>query len=313
MNPSKILHVDENHPLLLEGLEDLGYQNVLAYKTPLEELLNEIIQYEGMVIRSRFPIDKEFIDSAKNLRFIARVGAGLENIDLKYAQSKNIHLIAAPEGNRNAVGEHTLGLLLGLMNKLRLGHRSIQDGKWLRETHRGFELENKTVGIIGYGNTGKNFAQKLKGFSVRVLCHDILPNKGDDNATQVDLKTLMKEAQVLSLHIPQSTLTEEMINQNFISEMKHPFWFLNTARGKAVNTNDLVNGLKSGKILGAGLDVLEYESASFHSIFNAKNRPEALTYLLSADNVLLSPHVGGWTIESHQKLAQTILDKIKIL
>ena len=313
MSPLKILHVDENHPLMLERLERLGYHNDLAYTTPLEEILKTINTYDGMVIRSRFPIDKKFIDTAQNLRFIARVGAGLENIDVKYAQSKNIHLIAAPEGNRNAVGEHAIGLLLGLMNKLRLGHHSIQQGKWLREVHRGFELENKKVGIIGYGNTGKNFAEKLKGFNVKVLCHDILPNIGDENATQVDLQTLMDEVQVLSLHIPQSKQTENMINKAFISKMKYPFWFINTARGKAVVTQDLVAGLRSGKILGAGLDVLEYESASFHSIFNIKNRPEALDFLLSADNVLLSPHVGGWTVESHRKLAQTIVDKIKSL
>jgi len=313
MYPPKILHIDENHPSLLKGLEALKYDNILAYKTPLTTILKNVDQYEGVVIRSRFPIDKNFIDAAQNLRFIARVGAGLENIDLEYARSKNIHLIAAPEGNRNAVGEHTVGLLLGLMNKLRVGHQSIQKGKWLREAHRGFELENKTVGIIGYGNTGKNFAQKLKGFNVRILCHDVLPNQEDENATQVDLKTLQKEAQVVSLHIPQTHLTEKMFDQAFISKMKHPFWFLNTARGKAVVTKDLVEGLRSRKILGAGLDVLEYEPASFRSIFNARNLPKPLEYLLSSENVILSPHVGGWTVESHQKLAQTIVDKIKAL
>jgi len=309
----KILHIDENHPLLLDGLERLGYHNILAYKIPLDEILKNINQYDGVVIRSRFPIDEKFIDRAQNLQFIARVGAGTENINLNYARSKNIHVITAPEGNRNAVGEHAIGMLLSLMNKLYLGHQSIRGGKWLRETHRGFELENKTVGIIGYGNTGKSFAQKLKGFNVRVLCHDILPDIGDENAAQSTLKVLMKESQVLSLHIPQSTLTERMINQNFISKMEHPFWFLNTARGNAVVTKDLVEGLRSGKILGAGLDVLEYESTSFQSIFEAKSSPETLDYLLSAENVLISPHVGGLTFESHRKMAQTIVDKIKAL
>ena len=313
MNAPLILHVDENHPLLVEGLETLGYKNILAYETPIKEVLKNLHHYSGMVIRSRFPINKEFIDAGKNLKFIARVGAGMENIDVEYAQIKNILLIAAPEGNKNAVGEHTLGLLLSLMNKLRNGHQSIRQGNWLREEHRGWELEGKTIGIIGYGNTGKKFAEKLKGFNVTILYNDILQGIGDKNATEASIKTLQEKSDVLSLHIPQNDSTYRMINTSFIKAMKKPFWFLNTARGKAVVTEDLVEGLNSGKILGAGLDVLEYESSSFRSIFKKANRPKALEHLLSAENVLLSPHVGGWTFESHRKLAQTILNKIKIL
>ena len=313
MKAPLILHVDENHPLLVEGLETLGYKNILAYETPIKEVLKNLHHYSGMVIRSRFPVNKEFIDAGKNLKFIARVGAGMENIDVEHAQSKNILLIAAPEGNKNAVGEHTLGLLLSLMNKLRNGHQSIRQGNWLREEHRGWELEGKTIGIIGYGNTGKKFAEKLKGFNVTILYNDLLPGIGDKNATEATIKTLQEKSDVLSLHIPQTESTNQMINTSFIKAMKKPFWFLNTARGKAVVTEDLVKGLNSGKILGAGLDVLEYESASFRSIFKKADRPKALEYLLSAENVLLSPHVGGWTFESHRKLAQTILNKIKIL
>ena len=313
MNAPLILHVDENHPLLVEGLETLGYKNILAYETPIKEVLKNLHHYSGMVIRSRFPINKEFIDAGKNLKFIARVGVGMENIDVEYAQIKNILLIAAPEGNKNAVGEHTLGLLLSLMNKLRNGHQSIRQGDWLREEHRGWELEGKTIGIIGYGNTGKKFAEKLKGFNVTILYNDILQGIGDKNATEASIKTLQEKSDVLSLHIPQNGSTYRMINTSFIKAMKKPFWFLNTARGKAVVTEDLVEGLNSGKILGAGLDVLEYESSSFRSIFKKANRPKALEHLLSAENVLLSPHVGGWTFESHRKLAQTILNKIKIL
>ena len=313
MNAPLILHVDENHPLLVEGLETLGYKNILAYETPIKEVLKNLHHYSGMVIRSRFPVNKEFIDAGKNLKFIARVGAGMENIDVEYAQIKNILLIAAPEGNKNAVGEHTLGLLLSLMNKLRNGHQSIRQGDWLREEHRGWELEGKTIGIIGYGNTGKKFAKKLKGFNVTILYNDILQGIGDKNATEASIKTLQEKSDVLSLHIPQNDSTYRMINTSFIKAMKKPFWFLNTARGKAVVTEDLVEGLNSGKILGAGLDVLEYESSSFRSIFKKANRPKALEHLLSAENVLLSPHVGGWTFESHRKLAQTILNKIKIL
>ena len=313
MNSNLVLHVDENHPLLLEGLEKIGYENHLAYDTPLENLLEGIHRYQGVVIRSSFPLDKVFIDKATSLKFIARVGAGLENIDLEYAQKKEIALLAAPEGNRNAVGEHVLGMLLALTNKLRSAHLSIQNGRWEREAHRGTELEGKTIGIVGYGNTGKSFSKKLKGFDVEVLCYDIKSKVGDENAKQVSLSELQKRAQILSLHVPQTPQTTAMFNSSFIEQMSNPFWFLNSARGKAVVTEDLVQGLKTGKILGAGLDVLEYESSSFHSIFNQTNRPKALDYLLTSDRVLLSPHVGGWTTESHVKLAQTILDKITAL
>ena len=310
MNSKLILHIDENHPLLLKGLSNLGFENHLAYTKPLEKILIDLPNYHGIVIRSRFPIYKNFIGLAPKLKFIARVGAGLENIDTAYAHSKNISTIAAPEGNRNAVGEQALGMLLGLMNKLRQAHSTVQKGKWQREAHRGWELEGKTVGIIGYGNTGKSFAKKLSGFDVEVIFHDIKTNIGDENAQQVSLEELKKRAQILSLHIPQSTDTNGLVNQQFIAEMKNSFWFLNTARGKAVVTDELVAGLKSGKILGAGLDVLEYESSSFHSILNDQNPPKALHYLLTSEKVLLSPHIAGWTFESHIKLAQTIVDKI---
>jgi D-3-phosphoglycerate dehydrogenase len=310
MTTKQILHVDENHPLLIEGLGSLGYTNVEAYDTPLEEIKESLHLYEGLVIRSRFPIDREILDRATGLKFIARLGAGLENIDVGYAESKNIKLFAAPEGNRNAVGEHALGLLLSLMNKLRLGHQSIQNGNWLREEHRGWEIEGKTVGIIGYGNTGKSFSEKLKGFNTRVIFHDIQLNLEDNHAKQVSLDVLQKEADILSLHIPQTPKTIGMIDSKFIERMKKPFWLINTARGKAVVTKHLVSALKSGKVLGAGLDVLEHESSSFQSIFKGNNLPVELSYLLEAENVLLSPHVGGWTVESHRKLAQTILRKI---
>ena len=314
MKKPRVLHVDENHPLLLKGLKSLGYENTLAYNTPLENLISQLKNYQGLVIRSRFPVDQNLLEVATKLKFIARVGTGLENIDLKYAKFRKIKLIAAPEGNRNAVGEHALGLLLALMNKLRLGHQSISKGLWLREAHRGWELEGKKVGIIGYGNTGKSFAKKLTGFnSLEVLCHDIKPNMGDAAAKQVTLKEIQNKAQILSLHIPQTPENLGMINKTFIDKMQHPFWLINTARGKVLVTDDLVDALKSGKVLGAGLDVLEYESRSFYSIFNSSKLPDSLKYLTEAEQVILSPHVGGWTVESHRKLAQTILNKIEAL
>ena len=311
MRKPLILHVDENHPLLIKGLKDMGFENVIEYNTPLEKLIPNLNLYQGLVIRSRFPIDKKFLDLATNLKFIARVGAGLENIDISYAEHKNISLIAAPEGNRNAVGEHALGMLLGIMNKLRMGHQNISKGLWLRELHRGYEIEGKTVGIIGYGNTGKSFAKKLTGFNdVEILCYDIKPNLGDKIAKQVSINELQSKAQIISLHVPETDQTIGMIDKNFISKMKHPFWLINTARGKAVVTKDLVDAIKSKKIIGAGLDVLDYESSSFNSVFNSDKELNSLKFLIEADQVILSPHVGGWTVESHQKLAKTILNKI---
>ena len=314
MSRPKVLHIDKNHHLLLEGLESLGYKNVLAYDTPLSILLPKLKEYFGVVIRSRFPINKKFIDKASNLKFIARVGSGLENIDVRYATKKNINLLSAPEGNRNAVGEHALGMLLCLMNKIRLGHESIKEGVWNREEHRGWELEGRTVGIIGYGNTGQSFAKKLKGFNnLKIIFYDIKQNLGDDFAQQVSLEVLKENAEILSLHIPESKETSGMINEKFINQMQNPFWLINTARGKAVNTDDLVIGIKSGKILGAGLDVLEYESSSFYSIFNDNKKNSSLTFLKNSKQVILTPHVGGWTLESHKKLSETILDKIRAL
>ena len=314
MSRPKVLHIDKNHHLLLEGLESLGYKNVLAYDTPLSILLPKLKKYSGLVIRSRLPINKKFIDNASNLKFIARVGSGLENINVRYATKKNIALLSAPEGNRNAVGEHALGMLLCLMNKIRLGHESIREGIWNREEHRGWELEGRTVGIIGYGNTGQSFAKKLKGFNnLKIIFYDIKQNLGDDFAQQVSLEVLKENAEILSLHIPESKETSGMINEKFINQMQNPFWLINTARGKAVNTDDLVIGIKSGKILGAGLDVLEYESSSFYSIFNDNKKNSSLTFLKNSKQVILTPHVGGWTLESHKKLSETILDKIRAL
>ncbi len=306
----KILHLDTNHELLLNQLNDLGFTNHEDYSSSKDEVEAKIGNYDGIIIRSRFTIDTQFLDAATHLKFIGRVGAGLENIDCDYAEQKGVYLISAPEGNRNAVGEHTLGMLLSLFNKLNKADREVRQGKWLREDNRGIELDGRTVGLIGYGNMGKAFAKKLRGFDVEVLCYDIKPNVGDDNARQVSLKEFQEKVDVVSLHTPQTPLTLNMINSDFINQFKKSFWLLNTARGKSVVTADLVSALKSGKIHGAGLDVLEYEKKSFESLFSS-DMPEAFLFLIQAKNVLLSPHVAGWTVESKEKLAQTIVDKIK--
>jgi D-3-phosphoglycerate dehydrogenase len=309
----KILHIDSNHPLLWDQLEQAGFINHADFTSSKQEIEAKIQDYQGIVIRSRFKIDKQFLDKAINLQFIARVGAGLESIDCDYATSKNIALIAAPEGNCNAVAEHTLGMILSLFNKLNIADSEIRSGEWNREKNRGYELDGKTVGIIGYGNMGKAFAKKLRGFDVEVLCYDIKVNVGDANAKQVSLQELQQKTDVLSLHIPWTPLTDKMVNSNFINAFSKNIWIINTSRGKNIVTADLVAAMQSGKVIGAGLDVLEYEKLSFETLFQDKNTPEAFQYLLDGRKVILTPHIAGWTYESHERLAQVIVDKIKAL
>ncbi len=306
----KILHLDSNHSLLIEQLSNLGFENDINYKGSKSDVEKNIHHYDGVIIRSRFTIDKSFISKAKKLKFIGRVGAGLENIDCTYAKEKGITLISAPEGNRNAVAEHSLGMLLSLFNKLNKADKEVRSGKWLREENRGIELDGKTVGIIGYGNMGKAFAKKLSGFDVQTICYDIQPNVGDDNCKQVSLQALQQNADVVSLHTPQTSQTVGMVDTAFIAKFQKKIWLLNTARGTSVVTKDLVTALQNGKILGAGLDVLEYEKKSFENLFTEDSIPKAFEYLIRAENVILSPHVAGWTAESKEKLAQTIVDKI---
>lgn len=307
----KILHLDTNHSILIQQLNSLGFTNDEDYTSSKAEIIAKIHLYDGLIIRSRFSIDASFLEKGKNLKFIGRVGAGLENIDCSYTKNNGITLIAAPEGNRNAVGEHCLGMLLSLFNKLNKANGEIKKGQWLREENRGVELDGKTIGLIGYGNMGKSFAKKLRGFDVEVLCYDLKTAVSDDCCKQVSLRELQQKVDVLSLHTPQTELTKNMVNTNFIESFKKKFWLLNTARGNSVVTKDLVIALKSGKILGAGLDVLEYEKTSFENLFTNDNIPKAFQYLINSNKVLLSPHVAGWTVESEKKLAQTIVDKIK--
>ena len=306
----KILHIDSNHPIMLQQLTDLGFTNELDFTSTKEEVEKKIHNYQGIVIRSRFKIDKQFLDKAINLEFIARVGAGLESIDCDYAESKNISLIAAPEGNSNAVGEHSLGMLLSLFNNLNRADSEVKAGHWNRESNRGHELDGKTVGLIGYGNMGKSFAKKLRGFDVKVICYDIKENVGDENATQVSLADFQRQSDVVSLHIPATDLTEKMVNADFINAFAKPFWLINTARGTSVVTADLSEALQTGKILGAGLDVLEYEQLSFENLFADNASAPALQYLLKSDKVLLTPHIAGWTVESKERLSKVIVEKI---
>lgn len=303
----KILLLDKNHPLITEQLTAKGFSLDEDFTSSYDEVLAKIEGYDGIIIRSRIPVDQKFIEHAKNLKFIARVGAGMENIDVAFAQKSGVELISSPEGNRDAVAEQVLGMLLILMNRLFISSQEVKNGIWKREENRGEELLGKTVGLIGYGNMGKAVAKRLSGFGCKVIFHDILPNIADENATQVTLEILKKEADILSLHLPITDETHYLVNKKFISEMAKNFYFVNTARGKNVNTKDLVQAIKNGKVKGAALDVLEYEKSSFE---NLDGENEDLQYLLNSEKVIVTPHIAGWTIESKEKLAQVIVDKI---
>ena len=303
----KILLLDKNHPLITEQLSAKGFVLEEDFISSYNEVLNKIENYDGIIIRSRIPIDENFIRHAKNLKFIARVGAGMENIDVEFAKSLGIKLISSPEGNRDSVAEHVVGMLLILMNRLFIASNEVKNGIWKREENRGDELLGKTFGIIGYGNMGKAVAKRLSGFGVRVIFYDILPNIGDEFATEVSLEILQKETDILSLHLPITPETRYFIDAEFILGMQKEFYFVNTARGENVKTKDLVEALKNGKIKGAALDVLEYEKSSFE---NLEMKNEDLDYLLQSEKAIVTPHIAGWTTQSKEKLAQVIVDKI---
>ena len=303
----KILLLDKNHPLIAEQLSEKGFVLEEDFSSSYEQVLEKIHLYEGIIIRSRIPLDAHFLEKAKNLKFIARVGAGMENIDTAKAQELGIKLINSPEGNKDAVAEHVIGTLLVLMNRLFISSNEVKKGIWLREENRGEEILGKTFGIIGYGNMGKAVAKRLSGFGCKTIFYDIKPNLSDEFATQVSLQELQENADILSLHTPLTEDTLYMIDEEFISKMKKNFYFINTARGKNLKTSALVNALKSGKIKGACLDVLEYEKTSFE---NLETKNEDLEYLLNSEKTIITPHIAGWTHESKIKLAQVIVDKI---
>lgn len=306
----KILFLDEVHPILAERLVEAGFTCIQAADFSKEMCLNAVTNSDGIVIRSRFKMNADFLDAAKQLKFIARSGAGMENIDVSYCEQNGITLFNAPEGNRNAVGEHALGMLLSLMNHLNSADKDVRSGKWDREGNRGEELDRKTVGIIGFGNNGNSFAKKLRGFDCRVLAYDkYKSNFGNEQVQEVDLDKLVKESDVISFHIPQNEETIYFANDDFFNSIQNPIYLLNLSRGRIVQTASLVNALKSGKVKAAGLDVLEYEKSSFESFFD-QELPSDFEYLLNAKNVLLTPHVGGWTTESYFKLSNVLADKI---
>ena len=306
----KVFFIDKVHPVLQERLVRNGFDCIDATHFSMDDLLQRKKEVQGIVIRARFFLSTEFLSNFPNLLFIARSGSGLENIDAAYCKAHQIQLFNSPEGNRNAVAEHALGMLLALMNKLCKANEQINRGIWKREENRGEELDGKTVGIIGYGNNGAAFAKKLRGFDVKVLAYDKFKQGfGDAFVQESTLEAIFNTADVLSLHIPQNKETVAFVNEAFINSFKKPFYLLNLSRGKIVHTDSLIKALESNKIKAAGLDVLEYESKDFESIF-ANQLPAAFQYLLDSDRVLLSPHVGGWTKESYFKLSDVLADKI---
>jgi D-3-phosphoglycerate dehydrogenase len=305
----KILFIDTAHEILFAILEKAGHECVKGFDLSRNQILEIIPQYQGAIIRSRIPADKEFFDRAVQLKFIGRVGAGMESIDVKYAESKGIACINSPEGNADAVGEHAIAMLLSLFNNISRADREVKSGKWIREANRGNELAGKTVALIGYGNMGKAFAKKLSGFDCEVIAYDkYLSNFSDQYAKEVSMDEIYLNADILSLHVPLSHETDSFVNDDLINRFKKNFYLINTARGKCVITNDLVKNLKSGKVLGACLDTIEYEDPSFEAAADLKLNLAGLNEV--GDKVILSPHIAGWTHESKEKLARILGEKI---
>lgn len=303
----KVLFVDTVHPMLWEELEKEGFHCIEAYDLSKEEVKAISSDTYGIVIRSRFKIDAPFLDACQELRFIARAGSGMENIDEEFATSKGIACLNAPEGNRQAVAEHALGMLLSLFNNLNTADLEVRQGLWKREENRGIELNGKTVGIIGYGHNGSAFADVLGGFGVKLLAYDKYKSNYSEKAVESDIQTIFNEADILSLHIPLTDETHHLVNDEFVQRFKKPFYLINTSRGQCVKTADLLDAVQGGKILGACLDVLEDEKASFEKLENSVD----FQRLIQSKKVILSPHVAGWTKESKLKLAQVLLEKIK--
>ena len=310
MQKGKVVFIDSVHSILADRLSAAGFECSLQTKTSFEDLVPHLFDAIGIVIRSRFTVDKDFLKHCPGLQFIARSGSGLENIDTVRCKELNIRLYNSPEGNKNAVAEHALGMLLNLMNRINKADQEVRNGLWLRVDNRGEELDGKTVGIIGYGNNGAAFAKKLSGFDIKLMAYDKYKTGfGNHFVQECTLEAIQQQADVLSFHIPQNNETKGYFDENFLDCMQKRFYLLNLSRGKIVRTRALVSGLQSGKIKGAGLDVLEFEQKSFESFFE-QDLPQEFAYLIAQKNVCLTPHVGGWTTESYVALSSVLADKI---
>ncbi|MBE9599647.1 2-hydroxyacid dehydrogenase [Pedobacter sp. MC2016-24] len=304
----RILIVDDLHPAFKDKAIELGYEVDDKPLITRAETMAVIDQYIGIAVRTKFKIDRELMEAAPALKFIARAGAGLDNIDENFARERNIALLNAPEGNMDAVGEHATGLLLSLMNNFRNADIQIRNGIWDREGNRGYELKGKTVGIIGYGFMGKSFAKKLSGFEVNVIAYDKYKTGfSDAYAKEVSMEEIVKHSDVLSLHIPLTSETRQMVNEEYLFHFRKPIFFINTARGEVVNTQAVLNAIQNHKIIGAGLDVLEAEK------FPALATQDWYAELKSSGKLILTPHVGGWTFESYRKISEVLAAKLAAL
>ena len=303
---NNILIVDDIHPIFIQMAEAKGYTCDYQPKITAAEAMQIIGNYAGIVIRSKFNVDRKVIDAATNLHFVCRAGAGMDNIDEAYVAGKNITLINAPEGNMDAVGEHAVGLLLSLMNNFNIADKQIRAGSWQREANRGYELKGKTVGIIGYGFMGQSLARKLSGFEVNVIAYDKYKTGfSDQYAREVSMEEIVKYCDILSFHTPLTAETEGMVNDEYLFHFKKPIFLINTSRGKIVNTRAVLNAIDNGKILGAGLDVLETEK------FPALAEQQWFDGLRQSGKVLLTPHVAGWTFESYRKISEVMAEKLR--
>jgi len=304
---NNILIVDDIHPVFIEMAQAKGYECNYQPKITPAEALEIIGDYAGLVIRSKFNVNKQVIDAAKQLRFVCRAGAGMDNINEAYAAEKNIALINAPEGNMDAVGEHAVGLLLALMNNFNVADAQIRTGSWQREANRGYELKGRTVGIIGYGFMGRSFAKKLSGFDVNVIAYDKYKTGfSDAYAREVSMEEIVKHSDVLSLHVPLTAETNGLVNDEYLFHFKKPIFFINTSRGKTAQVRAVLNAIKQGKILGAGLDVLEVEK------FPSLAEQEWFDELKQSGKVILTPHVAGWTFESYKKISEVMGEKLSV-
>ena len=306
----KVIFIDSVHPILSERLVQAGYQCDWKNELSRNEILSILDLYQGVVIRSKFKFDHQVFEAAKNLKWIARSGSGMENIDTEEAAKRGIKCFNSPEGNRDAVAEHCITMILSLFNRLNIADLEVKKGQWNREQNRGIELKGKTIGIIGYGHMGEAFAKRLQGFETEVIAFDkYKKNYGSDMVEEVDLDEFFGRTEILSIHLPLNEETQGLIDEQFINRFEHDIYLINTARGKNIVTTDLIQALEMGKVKGACLDVLEFEDLSFEGV-NFNQLPEAFQYLSKSEKVVLSPHVAGWTKESYYKLSTVLADKI---
>jgi D-3-phosphoglycerate dehydrogenase / 2-oxoglutarate reductase len=308
---NKILIIDDLLPNIVPMLESIGYHVDYEPTITEKEVYNRIENYTGLLLRSKMFIGVEILSKATKLKFIARAGAGIDQIVEEEVLKRGIRLLNAPEGNRNAVGEHVLGMILTLFNNIHIGNTQVKSGLWLREENRGHELGGKTVAIIGYGNNGKAFAKLLKGFDCEVLAYDILhrQNYEDENAKAAEMEEIFEKADVVSFHTPLTNETDELVDNQYINKFKKNIWLFNLSRGKIVVLKDLLDNIDAGKIKGAGLDVLMNENLKSFK----EKEPNIYSRLMASNKIILTPHVGGWTFESHAKINQVLFDKIKAL